>query len=559
MRVFLVFALVLVGFAALSSNNAIEFEDIATRAGVKFVTNSCPTPNKNQPETMVAGVALLDYDGDGDLDIYFNNGAAIPSLKKDDPKYYNRLFRNEGGLKFTDVTDQAGVRGEGYGMGVAVGDYDNDGRPDIYLADVTANILYHNNGDGTFTDVTAKAGVAGGMHKGRKMWTVAAGWFDYNKDGKLDLFLSNYCVWDVNKDPFCPAGRGLRAYCHPRMYEPLPNQIYRNNGDGTFTDVSAEMGLSQHFGKGMGVVFGDYDNDGWIDVFVANDNAPNFLFHNLGGKKFEEVALEAGVAFADNGKVISGMGAEFKDLDNDGLPDIWHTAIELETFPLFLNRGGGAFRDATASSQIGRYSIQMSGWSNAAADFDNDGWKDLMAARSNVLDNVEVMGARRYPEPNALFRNLGASGGKRLEFADATSEAGPDFQRAAAHRGLAVGDLDSDGRVDAVVPVLGGPARLFHNVSRNSNNWILISLAGTKSNRMGIDARVTITDETGFKQYLLASTSSGYAASSDSRLHFGLGAASRLTELEIQWPSGVRQILKNVPANQVLRVQEPRK
>ncbi|MGB9610583.1 MAG: FG-GAP repeat domain-containing protein, partial [Bryobacteraceae bacterium] len=311
---------------AETASGPIVFEDIAAKTGLNFRADSCPTPNKNQPETMLAGVALLDYDGDGWLDIYLVNGAAIPSLEKESPKYFNRLFRNNGDLTFADVTEKAGVAGSGYGMGAAVGDYDNDGWPDLYVANVNGNELFHNNGDGTFTNVTARAGVAGGVRNGRKMWTVAAGWFDYDNDGRLDLFLSNYCVWEPNKDPFCGPSRQVRAYCHPRFYEPLPNTLYHNNGDGTFTDVSGQTGIARHLGKGMGVTFADYDGDGYTDVFVANDTMPNVLFHNIGGRRFEESALLLGVAMTEDSRVLSGMGADFRDVDNDGRPDIWHTA-----------------------------------------------------------------------------------------------------------------------------------------------------------------------------------------------------------------------------------------
>ena len=323
----------------------IKFEDIAQKAGVHFVVENCPTPEKHQPETMPAGVALFDYDGDGLLDIYLVNGAEMPSLVKTGPKYYNRLFHNNGDGTFTDVTERAGVTGAGYGMGAAVGDYDNDGRPDLFLANVNGNQLFHNNGDGTFTDVTAKAGLGGGVYNGRKMWSIAAGWFDYNNDGLLDLFVANYCQWDPRYEPVC-MGLDGRGYCHPGSFAPLPNTLYRNNGDGTFTDVSAETGISAVLGKGMGVVFADYDGDGFLDVFVANDNSPNLLFHNLGGKRFEEVGFQAGVAYNDEGTALAGMGADFRDLNNDGLPDIWHTAIENETFPLFINEGKGLFRNA---------------------------------------------------------------------------------------------------------------------------------------------------------------------------------------------------------------------
>jgi hypothetical protein len=389
------------------------------------------------------------------------------------------------------------------------------------------------------------------MLDGKKMWSVGAGWFDYDKDGWLDLFVSNYCKWEVNKDPVCLAGGRLRAYCSPNLYEPLPNTLYRNNGDGTFTDVSKQVGIDKDFGKGMGVAFNDYDGDGFLDVFVANDNAPNFLFHNLGGKKFEEVALAAGVAYPDSGRAISGMGADFRDLDNDGKPDIWHTAIEMETFPLFLNRGSGIFLDMTGRSGLGRYTSQMSGWSNGVADFDNDGWKDLFVARSNVLDNVAEVSNRQYPEPCAVFRNLGKG-----KFENASAEAGPDFQQAAAHRGLALGDIDNDGRIDAAVSVLGGQAKLFRNASDTTNHWITLQLTGTRSNRMGLGAQVRVVGDDGLTQYNIATTSSGYAASGDPRVHFGLGAARKAKEIEIVWPSGTRQALTGIDADRIVQVKE---
>jgi len=371
--------------AALPSN--IRFEDIAAKAGVHFVVENCPTPEKHQPETMPAGIALFDYDGDGFLDIYLVNGAEMPSLVKTSPKYWNRLFHNNGDGTFTDVTERAGVAGAGYGMGVAVGDYDNNGFPDLFLANVNGNQLLHNNGDGTFTDVTVKAGLGGALYKGRKMWSIAAGWFDYNNDGLLDLFVANYCQWNPSYEPVC-VGLNGRGYCHPGSFAPLPNTLYRNNGDGTFTDVSAETGISSVLGKGMGVVFADYDGDGFLDVFVANDNSPNLLFRNLGGKRFEEVGFQAGVAYNDEGTSLAGMGADFRDLNNDGLPDLWHTAIENETFPLLINDGKGQFRNAGRDSRVANLTRAMSGWSNAIVDLDNDGWKDLVVARSNVMDNI---------------------------------------------------------------------------------------------------------------------------------------------------------------------------
>src|SRR5579872_5770028 len=418
-----ILSLILLGtgfFTTPPATGPIAFEEIAQRSGLTFVTDSSPTQNKNQPETMVAGVALLDYDNDGYLDVLVVNGAAIPSLQKESPKYWNRLYHNNHDGTFTDVTEAAGVAGIGYGMGVAVGDYDNDGWPDIYVLNVGKNQLLHNNRNGTFTDVTDKAGVAGGLLDGKKMWSVSAAWVDYNNDGLLDLFVSNYCKWEVNKDPYCGPTPKLRAYCHPNNYANLPNTLYRNNGDGTFTDVSPETGIAKYSGKGMGAVIADYDGDGFMDIFVANDNRPNFLFHNLGGKRFEEVAAEAGVAYADSGNVISGMGADFRDVNNDGRPDIWHTAVEHESFPLFLNDGGGQFWEQTAGAHL-HGTLEMSGWSSGIFDFVNDGWKDLFVARGNVLDNVALVSNRTYEEKNTVFRNL-ANG----KFRDVSAEAGAD-------------------------------------------------------------------------------------------------------------------------------------
>lgn len=539
-------------FGVAASTSSIRFEDVASRSGLQFVVENSATPNKNQPETMISGVGLIDYDNDGYLDIFIINGAALPSLKKESPKYYNRLFHNNHDGTFTDVTEKAGLAGDGYDMGVAIGDFDNDGWEDIYVASVTRNHLYRNNGDGTFTDVTEKAGVGAPTYKGEKMWSAAAGWVDYNNDGKLDLFVANYCRWEVNKDPVCLSGGRLRAYCHPKFYEPLPSTLYRNNGDGTFTDVSEETGIAKRLGKGMGIGFNDYDGDGFTDIFVANDNMPNSLFHNLKGKAFEEVAMDAGVAYSENGKAVSGMGAEFRDLDNDGLPDIWHTATELETFPLFHNRGNGIFIDVTGRSGLARPTLQMSGWSNGVGDFDNDGWKDLFVARSNVLDNIAEFSSRTYAEPNSIFRNLG-----KMTFEDVTAQAGPDMQIGAAHRGAAIGDLDNDGRLDIVVTVLNGKTRILRNVSANANNWVEFKLVGTRSNRMAIGAQLKLTTEDGASQYDIVSTSAGYGASRDPRAHFGLGPFKTVRQLEIRWPSGVHQVLKDLPANRIQRIEEP--
>lgn len=483
----------------------IRFEEVAKRSGLDFVTRNCATPNKNQIETMVAGVGLLDYDGDGQLDVYLVNGAEIPSLQKTSPAYWNRLF--------------------------------------------------HNNGDGTFTDVTAKAGVGGAMHNGKKMWSVGAGWFDYNRDGLLDLFVVNYCQWEVNQDPYCALKEGLRAYCHPNKYGPLYNTLYRNNGDGTFTDVLHETGIDAFWGKGMSVSFADYDGDGFLDAFVTNDTMPNFLFHNIGGKRFEEVAVASGVAYSPDGNALSSMGSDFKDVNNDGRPDIWHTAVEHEDFPLYINQGKGIFFDSTFPSGLGVITNRMTGWSNGIFDFDNDGWKDLFVARANVMDNIQqAIPAESYPEPNSIFRNLGNG-----KFEEVSELAGPDFQIPGAHRGVAFGDIDNDGRIDAVVTSLNGQVKLFRNVTDNGHHWILLHLVGTRSNRMGLGAQIRLTTEDGRTQWNEATTAVGYACSSDPRVHFGLGGSRGIRELAIVWPSGTRQILRNVKVDQILTVEEPRK
>jgi hypothetical protein len=534
--------------------SGIRFEEIAEQAGLHFVTRNCPTPSKNQPETMVAGIALFDYDNDGFLDIYCVNGAEIPSLQKTSPAYWNRLFRNNHDGTFTDVTEKAGVAGAGYGMGVAIGDYDNDGRPDIFLANVTGNQLFHNNGDGTFSEVTAKAGVAGAHAHGKKMWSVGAGWFDYNNDGLLDLFVVNYCHWEVNKDPYCALKEGVRAYCHPNLYQPLHNTLYRNNGDGTFTDVSHETGIDAFLGKGMAVTFADIDGDGFLDAFVTNDTMPNFLFRNVGGKRFEEIAIAAGVAYSPDGNALSGMGADFRDVNNDGLPDIWHTAVEHEGFPLYINQGKGAFVDANIISGLGKLTNRMTGWSNGIYDFDNDGWKDLFVARANVIDNIQqAVPAEAYPEPNSVFRNLGNN-----KFLDVSADAGPGFQAASAHRGAAFGDIFNTGRIDAVVSSLNEPIKLFRNIGAAGQHWILLTLVGTHSNRMGLGAQIRITTPDGRSQWNEATTAVGYACSSDPRVHFGLGSNMLIKEIQVTWPSRIVQRLTNVAADQILRIEEPK-
>ncbi len=520
----------------------IRFRDVARSAGLDFVLQNNPTPQKHMIETMPGGVAAFDYNGDGLADIYFTNGAAIPSLQKDSPKFFNRLYRNDGGMKFTDVTNEAGVAGAGYSMGVAAADYDNDGHVDLFVAGVYRNILYHNLGNGKFEDVTEKAGI-----KSDK-WSVAAGWFDYDNDGRLDLFVVNYAKWTPAFDRFCgdPA-RNIRIYCHPKWFEGVSNTLYHNRGDGTFEDVTERAGIAPHIGRGMSVAFADYDNDGFTDIFVTNDNLPNFLFHNHGNGTFEEVGLTAGVALTANGAPVASMGADFRDYDNDGLPDINVTALTRETFPLFRNQGHGYFQDATYSSRLGALSATRSGWSNGFFDFNNDGWKDLFTANSHVNDRVELFEATEYKQPNSIFANLGDG-----TFGDVSVEVGEDFRIPRAHRGSAFADFNNDGKIDVVVTALGEPVELWQNTSPDDNHWLVLKLIGTRSNRDGIGARVRIGN-----QWNHMTTAVGYASSSYQGVHFGLGKLEVAEKIEIRWPSSVIQMLRHVKTNQILQVREP--
>ncbi|MCW5980697.1 MAG: CRTAC1 family protein [Bryobacteraceae bacterium] len=523
-----------------------------TFRSIPFTLDNSETPRRHAPETMAGGLAVFDYDGDGDLDIFFTNGADIRTLKKTSPKYFNRLFANDGKGNFTDVTEKAGVAGYGYDTGVAVADYDNDGDLDMFVAGVHRYTFYRNNGDGTFTDFTSQAGLDKPDLEFGPLWAVGAAWVDVNRDGLLDLFVVNYLSWDPKTEPTCQY-EGALEYCHPRLYKELPNRLYLNNGDGTFTDISQESGIRAHPGKGMGVCVADFDLDGRMDIFVANDKLFNFLFHDKGGAKFDEVAFEAGVALPEHGNFISGMGVDCRDIDNDSYPDIAFVALDNETFPLFRNTGKNLlFEEVTSSSGLTRQSRPMAGYSPAIYDFDNDGWKDLFVTRGHVQSPF-MSGRVQVDQHNSVFRNIGK--GKMVAL---TEEAGFTAQPPRRHRGSAQGDLNGDGLLDIVVSALQAPAEIWINDSPGANRWLALDLQGTTSNRDGIGARIKLVTKNG-PQYNHVSSAVGYASASAGPVHFGLGDADVADLIEIHWPSGIVQRLEKVKANQRIKVTEPAK
>jgi len=529
-----------------------KFADITQKCGIQFLHRASPTSMKYLPATMGSGVALFDYDNDGLLDIYLVNGAPIDDPtpagtipKKNGPSYWNRLFHQKKDGTFEDVTERAGVSGTGYGMGVAVGDYDNDGYEDLYVTQYGRNILYHNNGDGTFTDVTAAAGVEGNG------WSTSATWVDYDNDGKLDLIVARYMVWDFS-DIWCGERQpGRRAYCHPDIFKPITMLLFHNEDGKHFREVSQQAGLTTP-GKGLGVAIADYDHDGYPDIFVANDSMQEFLFHNKRNGTFEEVGLESEVGVDGDGRTYAGMGVDFSDYNNDGWPDLVITDLGNEKYASYTNSRDGSFQYASFANGLAGITLLHSGWGVRLFDYDNDGWKDLFIAQGHVMDTIDITTPTlHYKEAPVLLHNTGKA------FADVSASAGPVFSQKWAGRGLAVGDIDNDGKQDLVVTTNNGPAYVLHNETQTSNHWITLKLVGTVSNRDGIGAAVKLTTPAGI-QYATVTTGGSYCSASDVRPHFGLGREEKISDIEIRWPHGTVQHLSDVHADQIVTVTEPR-
>jgi hypothetical protein len=528
-----------------------KFIDVTSALGVHFNYLSSHTPKHYLPETMGAGVALFDYDNDGRLDIFLVNGAPLqdPTPKGSIPQkigqnYWNRLYHQKQDGTFEDVTEKAGLQGVGYGMGVAVGDYDNDGFEDLYVTAYGGNKLYHNNGDGTFSDVTEKAGVAGSG------WSTSAAWVDLDNDGLLDLVVLRYLQWDFD-DIWCGEHKeGYRAYCHPDVFQPISPLVYQNDGNGHFTEVSQKIGLSKP-GKGLGVALADYDRDGHIDLFVANDSMVEFLYHNKGNGTFEEVGLLSEVAVDGDGRTYAGMGVDFADYNNDGWPDLVITDLANQRYALYQNNQDSTFTYSSFTYGVARATMPHSGWGVRFLDYDNDGWKDLLIAQGHDLDTVELNYPNlHYREPMLLLRNTGK------DFVDVSASSGAVFHEPWLGRGMAVGDIDNDGRLDAVVTTNDGPVHILHNETPTQNHWLTLKLVGHKSNRDAIGAEVKLVTAKG-QQFATVSTAGSYLSSSDKRVHFGLGPESHAQSIEIRWPSGILQTLKNVRGDQILQVDEP--
>ncbi len=528
-----------------------DFVDVTAQSGIRFFGRSPHTPLKYLIETMGSGVALFDCDNDGRLDAFFVNGAPItdPEPKgaipqKTEAQYWNRLYHQKPDGTFEDITEKAGLEGMGFDMGVAVGDYDNDGYEDLYVTGYGGNHLYHNNGNCTFTDVTSSAGVGGSG------WSTSAAWVDLDNDGLLDLVVGRYVVWDWN-DVWCGEhSAGHRAFCQPDIFNPISMLVYHNDGNGHFTEVSHKLGLDKP-ARALGLAIADYDRDGRIDLYVANDSMPEFLFHQKSNGTFEEVGMESASAVNADGQTYAGMGVDFADYNNDGWPDILVTDLGNQKYALYRNQRDGTFDYATNSTELGTITLFHSGWSARFLDYDNDGWKDLLIAQGHDLDNVELQDPQlHYREPMLLLRNTGHG------FADVSAESGTVFKEAWAARGMAIGDIDNDGRIDAVVTTNDGEAHVLRNETVTGNHWITLRLIGHKSNRDGIGAVVRVNGSGG-PQWATVTTASGYLSSSDPRVHFGLGPAADRVQIQIHWPSGTVQTLDNVQPDRQITIDEP--
>ena len=537
--------------ATWADTGAIVFTDRLAETGIQFRHHANPTDAKYMLEAMSGGVGMIDFNSDGLLDLYFVNGGRIDEgrargigIDRSKPELQNRLYQNKGDGTFVDVTDVAGVTGEnhGYGMGVAVGDYDNDGLPDMYVTNFGQNVLYRNLGNGTFRDVSEEAGVTAGE------WTASAGFFDYDHDGDLDLFAVQYLDWDFSKHISCG-----EVYCPP-SYAPTDSLLFRNNGNGIFDDVSDTAGISGSFGKGLGVAFNDYDGDGLVDVCVANDSVAQQMFRNNGNGKFAEIALDIGLAYNEDGLPFSGMGIDFNDYDNDGQPDIVITDLAKELYALYRNDGRGTFSFVTRTSNLGNITAFMSGWGTRFFDYDHDGWKDLFVAQSHVIDNIEIFdSAVPYRQPPLLARNE-----QDGAFVDVSRQSGEVFSKPVVGRGAAFGDLDNDGDMDIVVGVLDDvPQIIYSNASESANHWLMIRTIGTVSNRDGLGAEVKVVGEDSLTQWNYVTTAGSYLSANDSRVHFGMGGNAGAATIEIRWPSGIQQVIRNVRSNQILAAREP--
>ena len=525
-------------------NLPVRFDDVATKIGVTFKHENGASPDKPLPETMGSGVVIFDYNNDGWPDLFFVNGGSFVD-EHVAAAARHRLYRNNGHGKFEDVTESSGIGISGFGMGACAADYDNDGWTDLYVTAVGGNKLYHNNGDGTFTDVTAVAGVAAGM------WSTSCAFGDIDNDGYVDLYVARYVDFSNDNKKVCMLFKDVRSYCHPNVYRSVPDILYRNNGDGTFSDVSRESGIGVVAGNGLGVVFGDYDNDGWTDIYVANDATPNFLFHNKGKCVFEEVGLWSGTAVGVDGKALSGMGTDMGDMNGDGLLDIFVTNLDGQTHSLYKNLGRGLFANVTFASGVGEATLPYVGFGAAFFDYDNDGDLDLAVANGDVIDNVKLIrDTSSYKQLNLLLRNDGTG-----KFTSVGPVSGPGFALKKASRGLAVGDLDNDGDLDIVISNVGDTADVLRNDGGNRGNSILVRTVGSRSNRDGIGARLKLS--VGGKTLVRhVKAGSSYLSQNDFRVHFGLGNAPKADRLEIRWPSGAVDMIEGIEANQILTVRE---